>query len=152
MPDIEDQTTPEKSPESGDEISKYLEGYRQLEMQGYETGIKKARTALFVTAGLIFGGEMISAAITNIPITPLLLGIALIEAGIFVGLALWTKKRPYAAIVTGLVIFILLWIFSIVVLGGKAAYSGIIVRIIIISYMVSAIKPAKAWEDTKKMM
>jgi multisubunit Na+/H+ antiporter MnhE subunit len=33
--------------------------------------------------------------------------IALIESGIFVALAVWTKKKPYTAIVAGLITFIL---------------------------------------------
>ena len=131
-------------------IADYYDGVRQLEIQGYESGIKKARTALFVTAALVFAGEMIAAAIANIPITALVIGIALIEAGIFVGLAFWTKTRPYSAIMTGIVIFIGFWIFAIVVSGFTGAVSGILVRIIILSYLISAVKPAKAWEQAKK--
>ncbi|HYC40576.1 MAG TPA: hypothetical protein VEB63_08810 [Chitinophagaceae bacterium] len=131
-------------------ISEYYEGVKQLEMQGHESGVRKARNALYVTAALLFISELITAAISDIPVTVELVAIAVVEAGIFVGLALWTKTRPYAAILAGLALFIGLWILAIAIAGLQGAVGGIIVRIIIISYLVSAIKPAKAWEALKK--
>jgi len=139
-----------QQPPAENEIADYYDGVKKLEMEGYETGIKKARNALFVTAAVIFIGELVSAGVSGIEITPLLIGIALFEAGIFVGLGFWTKTKPYTAIIVGLIIFILMWVLAIAVTGGRAAYSGIIVRIIIISYLVSALKHAKAWEELKK--
>ena len=135
---------------SENEIADYYDGVKKLEMEGYETGIKKARNALFVTAALVFIGELVSAGVSGIGITPLLIVIALVEAGIFVGLGFWTKTKPYTAIIVGLILFILMWAIAIVIAGGRAAYSGIIVRIIIISYLVNALKHAKAWEELKK--
>ena len=147
MPD--NQQTPTETNQEHP-ISDYFEGVRKLEIEGYETGIKKARTALFVTAALIFAGELIGVAIAGLPITPQLLGIAVVEAGIFVALAFWTKTKPYSAIITGLIVFIALWAAAIAVLGARGAVSGIIVRIIILYYLISAMKPAKAWEQAKK--
>jgi uncharacterized membrane protein YoaK (UPF0700 family) len=139
-----------QQPPAENEISDYYEGVKKLEMEGYETGIKKARNALFVTAALVFIGELVSAGVSGIGITPLLIGIALIEAGIFVALGFWTKTKPYTAIVVGLILFILMWVAAIALNGGMGVYSGIIVKIIIISYLVSALKHAKAWEELKK--
>ena len=119
-------------------------------MEGHETGIKKARNALFVTAAIILLGEIISASASGVPFTALLIGIIAVEVGIFVALGFWTKTKPYTAIVVGLILFIVLWIAAIAIIGGKAAYSGIIIKIVIISYLASALKPAKAWEDLKK--
>jgi hypothetical protein len=144
----ENQNDP--APKSEHEIADYYDGVKKLEIQGYETGIKKARTALFVTAGLLFVWEMISASTIDFAFTPLMIGIIVFEVGIFIALALWTKTKPFTAIITGLIIFLLLWGASIALIGGKAVYSGIIVKVIIIVNLVSALKPAKAWEDAKK--
>ena len=144
----EHQTDP--APKSENEIADYYDGVKKIEIQGYETGIKKARTALFVTAGLLLLGEIISGSAIDFAFTPLMIGIIVFEVGIFIALALWTKTKPYTAIVTGLIVFILLWGASIALLGGKAVYSGIIVKVIIIVNLISALKPAKAWEDAKK--
>ena len=144
----EHQTDP--APKSENEIADYYDGVKKIEIQGYETGIKKARTALFVTAGLLLLGEIISGSAIDFAFTPLMIGIIVFEVGIFIALALWTKTKPYTAIITGLIAFILLWGASIALLGGKAVYSGIIVKVIIIVNLISALKPAKAWEDAKK--
>lgn len=149
MSDIENKTDP--GPKSENEIADYYEGVKKLELQGHEAGIKKARTALFVTAALLLIGEIISASVSGVEFTPLMIGIVVVEVGIFIALALWTKTKPFSAIITGLIVFVLLWIGSIALIGGKAAYSGIIVKVIIITTLVGAIKPAKAWEDAKKM-
>lgn len=141
-----------QEPPRENEIANYYEDVKKMEMQGYESGIKKARNALFVTAGLLLLGEVLSASMNNIPWTPLLIGIVVIEVGIFVALGLWTKTKPFSAIVTGLVLFVLYWIFTIVFVNKEAAYKGIIVRVIIIVILAQALKPAKAWEDTKKTM
>lgn len=144
-------TTPQEEKKEN-VISDYYDGVKKLDMQGYETGIRKARNALYVTAGLLLLGEILSMSMSNLEWTPLVIGIVVLEVGIFVGLALWTKTKPYSAIITGLILFILYWIAGIVLTGGQAAYSGIIVKIIIIVNLVQAIKPAKAWEDTKKTL
>lgn len=150
---MSDQTNPEQEkdqPQPENVISDYYDSVRQDQMQMAEQGIKKARTALFVVAGLMLLGEIISASASNIVLTPLAIGIIIAEVGIFVGLAMWTKSKPYSAIITGLVVFIGLWILAIAMLGMRAAYGGIVVRIIIIVTLVNAMKPAKAWEDAKK--
>jgi len=137
-------------PKSENEIADYYEGMKKMELEGYQTGIKKARNALFVTAALLLVGEIISAASSGLEITPLLIGIVVVEVGAFIGLALWTKTKPFTAIITGLILFVLLWVAAIVYVSPDAAYKGIVIRIVIIVNLITAIKPAKAWEDAKK--
>ncbi len=150
MSDNQNQSNPEAPRQN--EISEYVDGVKKMEMQGYESGIKKARTALFVTAFLVLLGEVLSVSMAGLEWTPLMIGVVAIEVGIFIALALWTKTKPYTATVVGLIVFILYWIAAIALNGGEAAYKGIIVKVIIIVTLVQAIKPAKAWEDTKKTL
>lgn len=146
----DDQNQQQSNEEGKNEITEYYEGVKQLEMQGHETGIRNARTALFVTAALLFAGELITAAISEAPFTFLFWVIILIQSGVFVALGFWTKTRPYAAIVTGLVFFVLIWILAIALSGFQGALGGIIVKVIIIVYLAKAIGPAKAWEEAKR--
>jgi len=132
-----------------DVIADYYEGVKDLEIQGYETGIKKARNALFITAGLLLVGELISLAATDFTLTPFLIAFIAVEVGIFIGLAFWTKTQPLTAIIVGIIVFLALWGFTIAY-DSSAIYKGILVRIIIIATLVTAIKPAKAWQDVKK--
>ena len=136
-----------------DEIAEYFEGVKKLELEGYETGIKKARNALFITAGLVLLAEIIAIASAGIPLTPFLIGFIVVEVGIFVALGFWTKTQPLTAIIVGLIAFIGLWVFTVVFSDDDTAIvKGIIVKIIIIVTLVNAIKPAKAWQDAKKNM
>lgn len=148
MPESENTNDIPKPAEN--EIADYYDNVKKKEMTGHEAGIKKARNALFATAALFLIGEIISASVSGLEWTPMLIGVVAIEAGIFIALGLWTKTKPYTAIIVGLVIFILFWVLAIATVGIRGAYSGIVVKVIIISFLVSALKPAKAWEDLKK--
>ena len=150
MSDNQNPATPESPKEN--EISEYFDGVKKMEMQGYESGIKNARTALFVTAFLVLLAEVLTVSMAGLEWTPLMVGIVAIEVGIFVALGFWTKSKPYTATVVGLIVFVLYWVAAIALNGGEAAYKGIIVKVIIIATLVQAIKPAKAWEDMKKTL
>lgn len=142
-------TSSENQPEEN-VIHDYYEGMKEMEMQGYESGIKKARTALFVTAGLFLLWEIIAVARFEGQVPGLTYLIIALEVGTFIVLGLWTKTKPYTAIIVGIIVFFLLWVAAIAASGNKAIYSGIVVRIIIFFNLFTALKPAKAWEDLKK--
>jgi len=153
MSENQNPENPQKPSE--DVISDYYDGVKQLEKEGYETGIKKARNALFITAGLFLIWEAIAIGRIGIPISqlpPAFIAIVVAEVGSFIALAFWTKTRPYTAIVVGIILFVLLWVLAVVVSEDKtkAITGGIIVRIIILVNLISALKPAKGWEDIKK--
>ena len=135
--------------EQQDVIADQFEELKQIEMMGYEPKIRKARNALFVVAALLLLGELITAGANNIPFSPLFFLILVVECGSFVALGFWANTRPFAAITIGLILFIGLWVFAIVATGFQAAIGGILIRIIVITYLVSALKDAKAWEDAK---
>ena len=145
-----EQNTSSENPSGENVIHDYYEGVKEMEMQGYESGIKKARTALFVTAGLFLLWEIIAVARFEGQVPGLTYLIIALEVGTFIGLGLWTKTKPYTAIIVGIIVFFLLWILAIATAGNKAIYSGIAVRIIILVNLFTALKPAKAWEDLKK--
>ena len=140
----------ETKPPPKDVIADHFEELKQIEIQGYEPAIRKARNTLFAVAGIFLVSEVVTALATDIPFSPLLIGIIAVECGLFVALGFWANTKPFAAISIGLILFIGLWIFAIVASGFKAAYGGIIIRIVVISYLVKALKDAKAWEEVKR--
>ena len=95
-------TGSEQKPHSEHEIAEYYEGVKELEMKGHESGIKKARGALFATAALFLIGEIISASVSGTPWTPVLIAIVAVEVGVFVALGFWTKTKPFTAIIVGI--------------------------------------------------
>ena len=147
---MSDENTPNKyEPESV--ISDYLEGHNQLELQSAENNLKKARNAIFAIAALILIGNLILMAASD-TFTTVGLVIALLAAGVFVGLAFMTKKQPLGSVITALILFVGLWVLDIVMLGPEFIYKGIIVKAIIIYFLVTGIKYAKETERLRKEM
>ncbi len=144
LPELPDQQKAEENV-----IADYYDGMKQLEMQGHETSIRKARNTLFVAAVLVFIGEMYSISQLPDGISPLAITIVLIESGIFVALAFWTKKRPYSAILTGIILIFLYWGLSVYA-SPENIFRGVLARIVMIVYLVRATGDAKKWEELKK--
>jgi hypothetical protein len=117
----------------------------------FDKHIRQARNAIFVTAGLI----LLSATILlfNLPEGYDYWWVDLIFYGTFVGgfiaLGFWTKKKPYYAITSALILYGL-FIGINAYLDTKTLYSGIILKIVIISLLVKGLSDAKAAQEMQK--
>lgn len=148
----------EPTPPPPDVISDHFDELKQIELEGYELAVKKARNALFWTAGLIFVWELIGMYREFKTLEPLSFAIALGLAGIFVALAFWTKKKPYTALIAGISAFILYILLAVVINGNaygaegafKALISGFIVKIIIFVYLFRPLSDAKELQKRKE--
>ena len=149
-------TTNDQPDQQKDVIADYANEIQQIHMEGNERSVRRARNSLFWAGGLIFFWEMVAMFRTT-GFDPVVFTIALIEGGIFVGLALWTKKKPYTAIITGLIVFIVFILLSVIIYGMteggvgvlKALFSGIIVKVIILVNLILPIKDAKELQDSR---
>ncbi|HEX2629313.1 MAG TPA: hypothetical protein VHM26_09880, partial [Chitinophagaceae bacterium] len=82
--------------------------------------------------------------------------IILIEVSIFIALGIWTKKKPYTAILTGLIIFTIMIIIS-VYNGSEAGTqglarsltSGVLIKLIIFVTLIKAVNDAKELQKTR---
>ncbi len=94
---------------------------------------------------------------TSAEFTPLVIGVILVETGIFVALGFFTKSKPYTAIILGLIAFVLIIGFSATIYGlregsagvVKALFGGIIVKILIFISLVRPLKDAKELQQLK---
>jgi Na+/proline symporter len=137
------ETNQEKPEEvQQDQIAGYHDDIRQIQLEGYEFGVKKARNALFVAAAALLLGFFISLAQTQgqfIEYLLLLFGPLIV---IFILLGLWTKKKPFTAIVVGLIVFVGFWVgFSI--LDPVNIFAGILVKIFVLAALIRPLKDAK---------
>ena len=128
-----------------DILSDYYAGYQQLELESAETQVKKARNALFFVAGLTLVVGLIQLGGSNSLDGPSL-AVLLVVTGIFAGLALLTKKKPFAAIVLGLIIYLGLWAVDVIVLGTEHLFRGILFKGIIIYFLVKGLKHGREAE------
>lgn len=153
-----DVTIPLKTEPEQDVIANYVNDLRDEEIEGYTKAVRRARNALYVAGVLIFIGEMIGMAQLPAGLRPLAIGIALVEAGIFIVLALWTKKKPYTAVVTGLIAFIGIILLGAIVKAIEEGsegfaiglFSGLLIKIIILVNLISPLRDAKALQNAMK--
>jgi hypothetical protein len=123
----------------------------EFPLEGYDKNIRQARNILFFLAALQMllaiyllytsqgNAGWVSFAITTI------------VAVIFFLLGFWTKVKPYTAIISGLVTYILLWIGDSI-FDPTYIYKGILVKIFIIIYLIKGLKDAKEAQAIKTML
>jgi multidrug efflux pump subunit AcrB len=122
-----------------------------LSMEGYDKPVKKAKNILFAIAaiqliGIYFAFQQYGLART---ITIILsVGVALL----FFLLALWTKKKPFDAIIIGLVLYSVL-VAANAILDPSTIIQGLIMKIGIYVLLISALSNAREvqrWKDSIK--
>jgi UDP-N-acetylmuramyl pentapeptide phosphotransferase/UDP-N-acetylglucosamine-1-phosphate transferase len=117
-------------------------------LEGYDKHIRRARNMLFFVAVVQLIGLF---TITDQEETAryITMGFIILIALIFAGLALWTKKKPYAALLTALILY-----GSLLILDGvfepSNLYKGLVLKIGIIVSLISGLRNAKEAEDLKK--
>ena len=117
-------------------------------MEGYDKHIRQARNALFVVAAIqLFGVFFVKAE--NEMARNISMGILAFTALIFVGLAFWTKKRPYTALMTALIIYGSLVLLDAIV-DPSTIIKGIVLKIGIIIVLISGLRNAKEAVELRK--
>jgi len=100
-----------------------------------EDHVKKARNALFWVAGL----NMIPYLILG---QAVYIAVGLVISLIFVGLALWSKRQPYPAILTALALYVLLNVLAAIE-DPLNIIRGIIVKVLVLSALFYALRSMK---------
>lgn len=129
--------------------------------------IKTARTALIIVGVLtLIGGffldKMLQSEIASVRRNPnMIIDEAVVSqinlmiyavyalGFIFFGLSFWAKKNPFAACLTGLIIYISAWLIDIAS-DPSMIMRGIIIKLIIISLLVNGVKAGIAWRQMQE--
>jgi hypothetical protein len=143
--------------EAAGQISAYHDEIAQIQQEGYRETIKSARNMLFVAAGLVMLSYIIGMVQDSEIINIVDMSIMVFFVGSLIGLAIWTKKKPYTAIVTGIVVFILFILFNVLVIayfqGAAGAFKSLVsgwwLKIIV---FVALFKPLKNARELQEMM
>jgi hypothetical protein len=117
---------------------------------GYDKPVRQARNALFFIAGVQFIFGLVSMYLMEDVILKWTnFGIMIFISALFIVLALWTKKKPYTAIMTGLVIYCLLLLID-VFYQPSSIIKGVIMKVIVIIYLVKGLNNAKETQQIQK--
>jgi hypothetical protein len=123
--------------------------------------IAKARNALLITAGLVLLSELIGVY-RNGGIHPIILLIVAGGVGKFIILALWAKRKPFNAVLAGLMTFISINIFAAVVYtfeeeigfsgGLKILSDGLLLKTLTLLTLILALSNNKSLRHTQKAL
>jgi len=124
---------------------------QEFSMEGYDKHIRQARNALFIAAAILLLNALLlfSKYPVDLEIMWLDYLIWVVYIGGFVALALWTKRKPYYAIIGGL---ILMGIFIVVnaIIDPSTIVGGIIFKIAVIAFLIKGLGDAKEAQQMKE--
>ncbi|MCK8522607.1 hypothetical protein M0D21_13565 [Aquimarina sp. D1M17] len=106
--------------------------------------IKSGRNTLYWIAGISFFFGLITFLLNDDSTTFI---VQIILAIIYLILAYWSQKKPFAALLSALLLYVLL-IAADVVVEPASIFRGIIVKIIIISFLIKGVN--SALQNSKK--
>ena len=109
---------------------------QKIDLEVAEKKINQARNYVFVIAAFTFLSSAVSYFISNDTITAL---INLVLTGIYVGLAFWTKKKAFAAILVALILYLTIHTVNAFI-DPLTIVKGIFIKIIIIGLLIKGIR------------
>jgi hypothetical protein len=122
-------------------------------MDGYDKHIRQARNACFISAGLLLINAIILFSKYDFDISIMWLDYLLwaIYVGGFIFCGLWTKKKPYYAIIGALCVFALFIIVNAIV-DPSTIIGGWIFKIGICVTLIKGLSDAKEAQQMKAQM
>lgn len=123
---------------------------KEIDLADLSGNVETARKSLYWIAGFIAVTSAIGyflAEDSTDQMSILITTIILVSA--FTGFALWGKKRPAAAIISGLALYSLIQILNIA-MNPVSIFSGIIWKVLIIVYLIKGLRSVLEVEKLKK--
>ncbi|MEI9955856.1 MAG: hypothetical protein WDM90_05990 [Ferruginibacter sp.] len=120
-------------------------------MEGYDKHIRQARNACFIAAGLLLINAIILFSKYTFDIEVFWLDYLLwaIYIGGFIACGIWTKHKPYYAIIGGLIILALFIIVN-AILEPSSIISGWLFKIGITVALIKGLQDAKQAQQMKE--
>ena len=147
---MENSNLPEETPEKNTET---IFTEEEFSTRAYDKHIRQARNAIFVAAAvltlsLIILGVTVPAYYEYFWLDCLIWGAFIVG---FIILGLWTKKKPYTAIVCALVLYGLFILLNAFV-DVTTIYKGIILKIVIIVSLIKGLNDAREAQAIRDQM
>ena len=123
----------------------------EFSLEGYDKHIKQARNAIFAVAILLVINLVVLAFSIPENYEYLWIDIAFWSVFIagFVLLGLWTKRRPYYAIIGAICLYTIFIVINAAV-DISTLYKGIIVKVIVFVLLIKGINDAKEAQALQK--
>ena len=144
---MENESQSEIKPENNQET---IFNEQEFSMEGYDKHIRQARNALFIAAAIMLLNAII--LFSNYPFDLEIMWLDYLIWTVyivgFIALALWTKKKPYYAIIGGLV---LMGVFILInaIIEPTTIFGGIVFKIAVIVFLIKGLGDAKEAQHMK---
>ena len=122
----------------------------EFSMEGYDKHIRQARSTIFVAAGILFASTVflyLSAPSYDYIWIDIAIWGSFI--GGFIVLGLWTKKKPYYAIIGAIILYSVLIILNAVI-DASTILNGILFKIMIFVFLIKGLGNAKDAQNIKE--
>jgi len=123
----------------------------EFSLQGYDKHIRQARNTLFIAAAILLLNAVI--LFSNYPFDIEIMWfdylLWLTYIGGFIALALWTKRKPYYAIIGGLILIGAFILVNAIIEPGTI-FGGIIFKVAVVVFLIKGLRDAKEAQELKK--
>ena len=138
----------ETTPQTPEPMEESIFTESDYSMEGYDKHIRRARNILFVIAGLNLVSIYSLWPIDN-SVKYIATGFVVFIAAVFVVLAFWTKKKPYSALLTALILYVGLQIIGAVA-NPMTLAQGWFGKIIVVVLLILGLQNAKETQQLLK--
>lgn len=145
---MENESQSEIKPENNSET---IFTEEQFSMDGYDKHIRQARNSLFIAAGILLLNAVILFSKYPFDLEIMWLDYLLwsVYIGGFIALGLWTKKKPYFAIIGGLILMGLFILINAII-DPSTIIGGIFFKIAVIVFLFKGLGDAKEAQQIKE--
>ncbi len=117
-------------------------------MEGYDKHVRNARVTLYIVAGLSLLSILLLPAMEDTA-KYIAIGLVVFIAALYVALGLWSKKKPFTAILIGLIFFIVLQVLNAIA-DPSTLWQGWYIKIAVPLFLILGLRNAKEIQDRKK--
>ena len=128
-----------------------LDSYADTQKEILAIETRKTRNKLFIIAAVILISDLLALFMANAFNATTLLAIGIVPL-VFVGLAFLAIKEPLLAMIIGAAVIVALWVFMFVQFGNRSLISGLLVKAVLITLLISGFQKAIEANRVRKEM
>ena len=128
-----------------------MDSYADTQKEILVMETRKTRNKLFIIAAVILISDLLALFMANAVNATTLLVIGIVPL-VFVGLAFLAIKEPLLAMILGASVIVALWVFMFVQFGNPSLISGLLVKAVLITLVISGFQNAIEANRVRKEM
>jgi hypothetical protein len=122
-------------------VSQIYDGYNETQKEIFAIEIRKTKFKLLTIAVVIFMFDFLALSMANVLFPRNILLICILPA-IMILLWLFSAKEPLVAMVIASVLILAVWVYSFIILGARAAFTGWLPKIVLVCLVFAGFQNA----------